>query len=215
MRDFVSGVIFTLCEVTLFALVFSPFLVRPVQTMRTWAIPFPARTFLFGLAAGVFIVTAWRGTVGPGIQPSTLSRPDAAIAAPASSSSPSTTTFGRSATGPKLTAEAFRGKPVVIHYDANACKTYNLGTIQCGVDYIGRYDSSSNRWTVTGPRKGEPGPQTFATDNGERVPGNLSLWGMLSGFDDAGNVLYLDERVGSIRLQSSGEHKSSESGSRK
>lgn len=101
-----------------------------------------------------------------------------------------------------LLGAVFEGKPVVIRFAARTCEEFNLGTIACEEDYRGSYDRSANRWTVTGYHKGDRKVVTFDAVNAEPGPGSISVWGMLSRFDEAGTMTYLGRPVGKLRLAS-------------
>src|SRR5262249_39136457 len=102
---------------------------------------------------------------------------------------------------PTLTSEAMLGKPIIVRFDAEACKKFNLGTINCGADFWAEDNGRDNPWAGTGVYKAENAVKTVASTNADRVPGSLSVWGMISRFDDDGNVFYLNQKVGRIELQ--------------
>jgi hypothetical protein len=199
--DFLRGFVFVLCQLLLLGLVLSPLLLLKRDANPPARIPMSVKTFMFGVAVGAIIMTA-------GIDISSLSRQhDTANRGLTPSSSPggSPVAANREMTPEpatrKLTRDVLQGKPVVIRFDPEACTAFNLGTIECGTDYQGQYDASVNSWTVTGFHKGEGTVRTFVSTNTDRGAGNVSVWGMLSRFGDDGTIHYLNEVVGTIRLQ--------------
>jgi hypothetical protein len=129
---------------------------------------------------------------GPTVSPPSAERPSAQPTSPAASP-PSTMS------GPTLLQQAFRGQEITIRFDPQACTTFNLGTIQCGSEYKGRYAADTNRWTVSGFHLGDQQVRTVATENAERKPGSVSVWGLIATFDDKGDLYYLGQRVGTVR----------------
>ena len=101
---------------------------------------------------------------------------------------------------PKIMARAFEGEPVTVVFDPETCSRQDLGNIECGVEYTGRYAHRTNRWTVTGPGKISKEVVTFSADNADPRPGWISVWGMISSFDDNGDLKYLGRKVGRIAL---------------
>jgi hypothetical protein len=101
---------------------------------------------------------------------------------------------------PTIADRAFAGEPVTAVFDPEVCARQDLGNIECGVEYEGRYDRQANRWTVTGPGKISKKVMTASADNADPKPGTISIWGMINSFDDDGTLRFLGRKVGRIAL---------------
>jgi hypothetical protein len=99
------------------------------------------------------------------------------------------------AEGPSLSQRVLQGEEVIIRFEG--CT--QLGTIECGSDYRGRYEAGANRWTVTGFNLGDQAVRTVEAENAERRPGSLSVWGLLATYDEGGHLYYLGKRIGTFR----------------
>jgi hypothetical protein len=179
--DLMQSFVFVACELLLLGLLFSPVLfIQRDTTARSRILKVVAILF-FGIAAGVTTISA-------GVQIASLTRdnPHASDQVPVN---------------PKLTTEVLHGKPVLIQFDLDACIIFNLGSIECGSDYRGKYDAKANRWTVTGRVNETKTVRSYTSSNSEPTSGSLSVWGMLSSFDDDGNIFHHKERIGTLRLE--------------
>ena len=139
MGDLFGAFAFVLCQVLLLGLLFSPLLLRKRDAAGRARIPMAAKTFVLGVAVGATIMTA-------GIEGVSLSRGNHLTRL-------NHTPSGSSTTSP-VASNHETGGSVVIRFDPEVCLAFNLGTLQCGSDYEGRYDVAANRWIVTGFYKG-------------------------------------------------------------
>src|SRR5689334_12122857 len=85
---------------------------------------------------------------------------------------------------PTLLDRVFDGAPIRITFDPETCAKRDMGNLECGVEYEGRYDRQENRWTVTGPSRTDKKVLTFTAETGEAKPGSLAIWGMVGSFDE-------------------------------
>lgn len=86
-------------------------------------------------------------------------------------------------------AEARRGGPVEIRFDAKVCRAGLIGNLQCAIPYYGRYTPATNTWVVTGRLGDQPYETTSPPyDNAPKEPGNISVFGALFKFDRAGKL---------------------------
>ncbi|MBR1245280.1 hypothetical protein JQ620_34915 [Bradyrhizobium sp. AUGA SZCCT0274] len=172
MPDLVKSLIFILCQLSLLALVVSPLLLeRPGQAPRSRQM----RSLCYGLPAAILIISA-----AVNIFKATFPGDQAKLAT--------------------LGVQVHAGKEVLIRFDPETCALYDLGSIACGSDYHGRYDRGRGRWTVSGLDRSTGSIITGSATNAGSSLGSLSLWGMLSRFEDDGTIVYLGQGVGRLRL---------------
>jgi hypothetical protein len=93
-----------------------------------------------------------------------------------------------------LAERVLAGRPVVIRFEGDACRRFDLGTIACDSEYRGAYERRAQRWVFTDHHRSEGAVATFAHSIGEPAPGSLSLWGMVCHVDDAGTLLIVVNR---------------------
>lgn len=171
MRDIANSLIFILCQCLLLGLVLSPLLLRGKSQARKNQM----RSLYYAVPAAILLIAAAVNVFKaefPGDQRQALS----------------------------LGSQVLAGKEIIIRFDPETCAVFDLGSIACGSDYHGRYERGRNRWNITGPDRNSGAIDTRASSNGEPVRGSLSLWGMLSKFDEHGTIIYLGQGIGHLRL---------------
>jgi hypothetical protein len=175
MWDLFTSAIFIACQCALLGLVLRPLIGSKLDGHSPRART--TRLCCYGLGIAIIIVSA-----ASSILPS--------IIAPASPQS--------------LTAQVLAGAPISIHLEPEACLVFDLGTIQCETRYDGQYEIRSNRWIVTGPSGPSREIITSESNNAERIPGTLSLWGVLLRFDADGALYRYDQKIGQLDIASAG-----------
>jgi hypothetical protein len=103
-----------------------------------------------------------------------------------------------------LSQEISAGTPFGLRLDEEACDIFNLGGLICGVNYEGRYDPETRKWTFTGLSKFDKGVITAGFALTRYEPSTFTVWGMLFGFGDDGIVMYMHQGVGQIWLRGDG-----------
>lgn len=182
MTEAFQSLAFMLCQLLVLALLFGPFVLRKDQLGGSGT----AKALMLGIALGIVVATA-------AITTGRLNSSRLANAVADDELRP------READ--KLTVKVLRGNSVVIRFDPEACLVYDLGSIDCGSAYEGRYDPWAKRWTVTGLNKQSGKPGTYSSSNCDRGRGCLGVWGALFLFDEDGVVFRSDNRVGEIRIK--------------
>ena len=180
IRDVFLSAVFIGCQLLLVAALFGIFLPHRPAPAQPGKLRSRAKDFAFLAAATVVITTGLVDIASAVAQ--------------------------RQAVGRRLQATvigaALGGRPLIVHFDEGACLRWNLGTIECGVDYRARYQPAARRWVVTGYNRGEKGVITASADSADGA-GWLSVWGAGFRFDKSGIVYREGERAGTIRMQRS------------
>jgi hypothetical protein len=195
MQDLVLSFVFLCCQLLLLGFVFGLVFLPKPHSAKPIRISISAKMVLMGVTTLIVITTALIHILSFQFRGAEASRAASTSAGAADADQ----------LGISVTAEAWKGRPMIVRFEEDACLKFEFGTISCETDYVALYDASRNRWTVTGYSSLEKKVITATTTNGDRRPGSLSIWGALSEFNDSGLVRRFEEVVGEIRIQSEQE----------
>ena len=99
-----------------------------------------------------------------------------------------------------LTGLVRAGAEVEIRLNPKVCPQLVLGELSCEAPYVGRHDPVTNMWMLTGRSKGSAALATNALKNAPDEPGNISIWGVLAKFTNAGTLIIQGKEAGTVRL---------------
>ena len=103
-----------------------------------------------------------------------------------------------------LTELAFRGSGLRIDLSPTICENEHpeaiIGELRCDKPYYARYIQATNTWEVTGRTKSSDQLVFHPFDNAPALAGNITLWGVLAVFDDAGTLRASGTEIGKLEI---------------
>jgi hypothetical protein len=103
-----------------------------------------------------------------------------------------------------LTELAFRGSGLRVDLLPKLCEDEHrwvtIGELRCDKPYFARYLRATNTWEVTGRTRSSDQLVFHPFDNAPALAGNITLWGILAQFDDAGTLSADGTEIGKLEI---------------
>lgn len=100
-----------------------------------------------------------------------------------------------------ISKEAAAGSQLSITFHKEGCESLDLGSIDCTATYRAKYDTASNRWTVSGAPKGSPETIESSYEPIGNAARNISIWGVNAVFDKQGTITIGKTKIGTLNKQ--------------